>query len=217
MGNSPLDLAYRLLCYTLPIDQQPRHLNHSVHGCSWIALHDFISTHCQDAHLAQVCLAMLIEELALHRDPPIGTTDLRSLIPEHVSVVSLKEVVLEVIRSGSMPADLMTAQSLLRSKGLPSTIPDLASNIFPLTFQLLSVLSAFCAGIPTAENVDLDRFGGMWADLVIRKLLPGLPRTDSPQLPALVQEQAALYLDISRPFLLFNFRAEEYRIYSQLH
>lgn len=207
MASLAYDEVAVMVKYTLPIAKQHYPLpeeSEFAHLLPWI--HE---NH-PDIELLAETLALYQFELELRKTKPIDILALSEFLTKlQVKRSSdLKELVL-MATNGSDQHRIITIKTLLKDHGLPSIVPALV-RIFKCYNGLIEALTAYQAGKQLAEIGSLEDFDPFWSHLVLQKLFPACQSPLPPSLPAEVKQQAQLYLDLKRPFLLYKFRAEQY-------
>jgi hypothetical protein len=230
-----LEHAYTCICYCLESRRQTARLAQldafmrGGAGSSpeerWAGLHQLIQEELQAMSPSECStlirmLPLLLQEQMVKAIPPPNTHLLSSLIQslsdEHGTSSSAHfEITLWLLNvfATCKWTEPVTPVQLLKLLGRPSRIPKLEGTIFQCTLAIINAVKAVLLGStdPVTIAIDLDALCPAIGQMILARLIDNLPRR-AQRIADVVKDQTGLYLDLTRPFLLFKIDPRGYTI-----
>lgn len=196
-----IDEVFLIYAYTSPLSVQSRLLNEKPYDIiGWEYFRQV-----EHSDLFKDCLGLFLEEISLRRDFQIDHEELQSLAKylEINVAFSMKEYLADCLKSTQWKEPLRM-ETLLKQHGLPSKIPVL-KKVFRATDTILSAIKSTIESDGTVQ-FNLDGINPIWSRIILPALNSEITVSHlNARIPDNVLQQAQLYLDTTKPFLLFKF------------
>lgn len=180
----------------------------------WASLHQLIQEELQPMSSSEIntfihMLHLLLQEQMVKALPPPNIHLLSSLIQslsdEHgfSNHFDISLWLLNVFSSCKWTEPVMPVQ-LLKLLGRPSRIPKL-EEIFQCSLAIINVVKGVVLGSndPATITIDLSLLSPSLGQMILARLIDNLTKREH-RIVEVVKDQTIMYLDITRPFLLFK-------------